>query len=309
MAMMDEYFDIQVNGYAGTDFNADALTPEEMHRACRRLLDDGVSGILATVITDDVDRMAARLTNIAAIRRCDPLVEQMIVGIHVEGPFINPAPGYVGAHPPAAVRAADPDVIKRLLEAADGLTRIVTLAPEQDADLRVTKMLARLGVVVAAGHCNPTTDQLRAAIDAGVSMFTHLGNGCPLELPRHDNIVQRVLDLADRLTISFIADGAHVAFVALRNYLRLIPPAHVIITSDAISAAGCGPGTYTVGDQTVEVGDELVPRSNEHPNFVGSACTMQCMAENLRRHLRADDQQIRQWMFENPRRVAKRGHH
>jgi N-acetylglucosamine-6-phosphate deacetylase len=297
------YFDLQVNGYAGVDFNGDSLTDKQMHAACERLLADGVGGILATIITDHVDRMAARLAKIAAIRRRDPLVEQVVAGVHVEGPFISLEPGYVGAHPPGAIRPADPDAMKRLLDAADGLTRIVTLAPEGDQGLRVTRLLASSGVVVAAGHCNPSTDQLLAAIDAGLGMFTHLGNGCPMVLPRHDNVVERVLALADRLTVSFIADGAHVAFVALGNYLRLIPPENVVIISDAISAAGCAPGKYTIAGRPAEVGNDLVPRAPDNSHLVGSACTLRRMAENLRRHVGADDAQIRQWMVENPRRV------
>ena len=87
------YFDVQVNGYAGVDFNSDALSPDALHSACARLLDDGVSGILATVITDDVDRMTHRLAAIAAIRRDDALVHGAIAGLHIEGPFISRQPG------------------------------------------------------------------------------------------------------------------------------------------------------------------------------------------------------------------------
>ena len=111
--------------------------------------------------------------------------------------------------------------MQRLLDAAGGLTRMVTLAPECDPWLAVTKQLARQGICVAAGHCNPTLDQLDAALDAGLSMFTHLGNGCPLQLHRHDNIIQRVLSRAGKLWISFIADGIHIPWLALGNYLAM----------------------------------------------------------------------------------------
>jgi N-acetylglucosamine-6-phosphate deacetylase len=299
----DQYFDLQINGYAGVDFNADELGAEDLRRACARLRDDGVSGILATIITDTLERMTARLANLVALRQRDPLAAELIAGIHIEGPFISPEPGYLGAHPPAEIRPADPDVMKRLLDAAGGLARIVTLAPEVDQRLRVTRMLAASGIVVAAGHCNPTTDQLRAAIDAGLSMFTHLGNGCPWILPRHDNIIERVLAVSDRLFVSFIADGAHVPFLAMGNYFRLIPPERVVIVSDAISAAGCGPGVYALGGRTVEIGDDLVPRAKDTAYLVGSACTLKQMAKNLRLALGADDRQIRQWFHDNPRRV------
>lgn len=303
MDQNDEYFDLQVNGYAGVDFNSDELGSEALHRACERLRGHGVRGILATIITDTIDRMAARLVNLASLRGRDPLAAEIIAGVHIEGPFISLEPGYKGAHPEGAIVPADGEAMRRLLDAAGGLTRIVTLAPECDEGLHVTRMLARSGVVVAAGHCNPTIDVLRAAIDAGLSMFTHLGNGCPGMLPRHDNIVQRALALADRLVVSFIADGAHVAMPALGNYLRLVPPERVVIVTDAISAAGCGPGAYALGGNRIEVGEDLVPRMPGSTSLAGSACTMRRMAENLRHHLGIDEARIRQWVFENPRRV------
>ena len=115
--------------------------------------------------------------------------------------------------------------------------RLVTLAPERDPGLKVTRWLAGQAILVSAGHCDASTDQLRAAIDAGLSMFTHLGNGCPTTLHRHDNIIQRVLSLRKRLTISFIADGVHVPAAALGNYLRLAGVDRSIVVTDAITAA------------------------------------------------------------------------
>ena len=108
----------------------------------------------------------------------------------------------------------------RLLDAA-GDSSDVTLAPERDNGFAVTRMLAGRGIIVSAGHTDATLEELRGAVDAGLSMFTHVGNGCPMHMNRHDNIVQRALSLSDRLWLCFIADGAHVPFVALGNYLRL----------------------------------------------------------------------------------------
>ena len=77
---------------------------------------------------------------------------------------------------------------------------------------------------VSAGHCNPTKEEIEGAIDNGVTMFTHLGNGCPMTLERHDNIIQRILNVSDRMWITFIADGVHIPFYTLNNYLKIIPP-------------------------------------------------------------------------------------
>src|SRR4051812_25341003 len=108
------YLDLQVNGYGGIDFQSDELTAEGLHLACKGLQGDGVDGILATVITDHMPLMEARLRRLVALRESDPFVRQMIVGIHIEGPFISPLDGYRGAHPHDAVVAASPDAMMRL---------------------------------------------------------------------------------------------------------------------------------------------------------------------------------------------------
>lgn len=262
-----QYVDLQINGYAGVDFNQDNLAEADLHLACQRLRDDGVAGILATIITDELPRMTARLRRIAAIRERDRLVHDVVWGIHIEGPFLNETPGYAGAHPLQALRPADVETIKQLDNAAGGLTRLVTLAPECDRGMKVVRYLAERKILASAGHCNPSLDELRAAIDAGLSMFTHLGNGCPMLLDRHDNIIQRVLALRGRLTICFIADGVHVPPMALANYLRLAGIEHSIVVTDAISAARLGPGRYPLGSQSVEIGEDLIARSADGSHF------------------------------------------
>lgn len=297
------FVDLQVNGYAGVDFNADGLTAEDLHAVCLRLRDEGVAGILPTIITDSLETMTARLARLVELRAADPLAEELIWGLHIEGPFISRLTGYVGAHPVDQVRPAEVDAMKRLLEAAGSLTRIVTLAPECDPGLRTTRFLADLGICVSAGHSDASLDELHAAIDAGLSMFTHLGNGCPGQMRRHDNIVQRVLSLADKLWISFIADGAHVPCFALKNYLQVTGLDRAVIVTDAISAAGLGPGRYTLGPQTIEIGEDLVPWSEDRSHFVGSAATMPTMAERLERELSMTAREVEQLMSTNPRLV------
>jgi N-acetylglucosamine-6-phosphate deacetylase len=296
------YVDLQVNGYAEVDFNADELIVEDVAAVCRRLRDDGVAGVLATVITADVEAMCRRLANIARVCEASEEIAETIWGIHIEGPFLNETPGYIGAHPVEFARPADVEVMKRLLDAAGGLMRIATLAPERDPDGRVTKLLAEQEIRVSAGHCNPSLDELRTGIDAGLSLFTHLGNGCPATLPRHDNIIQRALSLSDRLHIGFIADGVHVPFVALANYLKLCGERAFIVT-DAIRGAGLGPGEYSIGDQKVVVDDNLATWSADRSHLVGSAGTMPRTAENLRTKLGFDERQIQQLLVATPQMI------
>ena len=303
MSAATTFFDLQVNGYAGVDFNQDGLTADDLHRACERLDADGVGGFLATIITDDLDAMCRRLSTLAALRGRDPLAQRLIAGFHIEGPFLNEADGYRGAHPRDAIRPASLDSMTRLLDAAAGLARVVTLAPERDEGFAVTRMLATRRIVVSAGHTDATLDELRGAIDAGLSMFTHVGNGCPMHMHRHDNIVQRALSLADRLWLCFIADGAHVPFVALGNYLRIAGEDRAVIVSDAIAPAGLGPGRYTLGRWDIVVDDDMVPRAPDRSHFVGSGITMRQNADNLRLALNLPQATVRRLTSDNPRSV------
>ncbi len=304
---MSDFFDLQVNGYGGVDFNQDALSPDDLHLACERLKNDGVSGILATVISEKLEVMQARLSTLARLREADALAREMIAGIHIEGPFLNETAGYRGAHPLDAMRRADIDAMKRLVGAAQGLTRLVTLAPERDAGLRVTRMLCEAGIVVAAGHCDPSLDKLEAAIDAGLSLWTHLGNGCPMNLPRHDNIIQRALSLSERLWLCFIADGVHVPFFALKNYLRAAGVERCIIVTDAIAPASLGPGHYTLGRWKLDIGPDMVARAPDGSHLVGAAITMRHSAANLQEHLGLSRAQIEALTIINPRRALALG--
>ena len=294
-------FDLQVNGYAGTDFCSSSLTGEQLHNACRALVEDGVDGILVTLITDGIESLASKLAEIVRLREQDELARRVISGFHVEGPFLNPSPGFIGAHEPLCVHPANVDDVQRLLDSGAGLVKLFTLAPEQDAGASVTKFLVEQGVVVSAGHCDPSLDQLKAAIDNGLSMVTHFGNGCPVELPRHDNVLQRFLSLREHLWFCFIPDGAHVDFIALKNYLDLVGIDRSIMTTDAISAAKLGPGLYEISGISVEVDEAGVARRPGSPNLAGSTITMPDIRRNLSENLGLGEDEITSLVDLNPR--------
>lgn len=295
--------DLQINGYAGADFSSPDLTEEELHRACLELERDGVELILATVITDHLDTLCSKLEHLVDLRGKNPLVRKMIHGFHVEGPFLNPEAGWIGAHPPEAVIPATPDAAFRLVEAGQGLVKLVTLAPEGDKGMATTKALSDLGVIVSAGHCNPSLDQLKEGIENGLKMFTHLGNGCPMNLPRHDHIINRVLSLSDELWIGFIPDGAHIDFFALDLYLKAANPDRSFVVTDAIGAAKMGPGLHRFSGMTVEVDDAGVARCPGSVNLAGSTVTMPAIRKNLSNQLGMKTEQIDRLTSTNPRRA------
>ena len=296
-------FDLQVNGYAGTDFNREGLTADALHHACQCLREDGVEGILATFITDDLDKMEQRIKTLVALREKDTLAKQIIAGIHIEGPFINPEKGYVGAHPSHEVKPATVENAKRLIAVAGGLPSLMTLAPECDANFATTKWLAENGVCVSAGHCNPSREVLAAACDNGLKMFTHVGNGCPMQMHRHDNIINRALALRDRLWLCFIPDGVHIEFFALQNYLRSAGLERTIFVTDAISASRLGPGRFTLAGWDILIGEDLVARSPDGSHFVGSSVTWPRIQDNNRKAIGLSDADLIKVSVENPKQA------
>lgn len=265
-------FDFQVNGFGGVDFQRDDLTLEKLQRAVSALLRHGTQHIFATLITDHVDRLETRFRRFEELCAADADVASMIVGYHLEGPWLSPVSGFSGAHPSECMHAPDADEFRRLQFAASGRIRLVTLAPEWPGSPEFIADLVASGVHVALGHTNASEMEIDAAIHVGARFCTHLGNGTPLQLARHDNIIQRLL-ARDELIACLIPDGIHLPPFVLRNLVRAKPPGKVLFTTDAMAGAGMPPGTFTIGRHTVEVGDDKVARQPGGGGFAGSTLT------------------------------------
>lgn len=294
--------DLQLNGYRGLDFGAADLTPERLAGICRAYRADGGGRFLATVITDALPILERRLEALADCLEADATIRDTVAGIHVEGPFISAERGFVGAHPPEHACEASPAAMERLLEAGRGHVRMVTLAPERDPGFRTISFLVGRGVLVAAGHCDPSLELLRDACAAGLSCFTHLGNGCPHLLPRHDNILHRVLACEELPFVTLIADGVHLPPFLLGAMLRWLGPDRAIVVSDATAAAGMGMGTFQLGGLSVVVGADGAAWSADRTHLVGSTATL----SDLRRVLAAvgqSDAAIDRLIAINPHRA------
>ena len=295
------YVDLQVNGFMGVDFNDPELDPKQIAFAAREMRLAGVECALATVITGPLDAMCACLQKLADAIDTQPEVSQCIGGIHIEGPFISRERGYVGAHPTDCVLGDDVAALDKLLTAGGKHIKLVTLAPEVDRHTKLTRHLAERNILVAAGHTNAQVEDLERAIEAGLQMFTHIGNACPLEMHRHDNILQRALSLAPRLKYTFIADGWHLPSFVVRNLLRCVPLPNLAVVSDAISAAGLGPGEFQLGNRRIKVGADRCARSPDGQHFVGAASTMADADRWLSEHVGLDAAERTQLLYENPK--------
>jgi N-acetylglucosamine-6-phosphate deacetylase len=222
------YVDLQINGVDDIDFSVADGT--DWQRAGRRLLAAGVTGYLPTICSMPLDRYDAALTRVARAR--PTLVEAglpVILGVHLEGPFLGGAPG---AHPRSMLRAMDVEWLGDLLDRHPGLVRLVTVAPEADPDSAGIRMLTERGVVVALGHTTCTYDDAIAAAAAGATLTTHLFNGMGALHHRAPGIVGAALDPRVGLRPTLIADFVHVhpAVVALA-----FAAAEPILVSDAVA--------------------------------------------------------------------------
>ena len=263
------WFDFQVNGFGGVDFQSDELTQAELEHAVTVMRRHGVAGIFATLITDHVDALCRRLEAIERYRAASPTIASAIVGYHIEGPWLSPEPGYRGAHPPEPMHAPSLAEFDRLQAAAGGQVRLITLAPEWPGSAECIAAITRAGVHVSLGHTNASEAQIDEAIKAGARFCTHLGNGAPLQMHRHDNIIQRLL-ARDELIACFIPDGVHLPAFVLRNLVRAKPAGKVLFTTDCMSGAGAGPGRYRIGKLDIEVGADGVARQPGGQGFAGS---------------------------------------
>jgi N-acetylglucosamine-6-phosphate deacetylase len=282
--MKNGFFDLQVNGFGGVDFQRPGLTAEAMARAVAALAATGTTRILLTLITDTIEALAAQLQSVERLAAENPAVRAMVAGYHLEGPYLLPEPGFHGAHDPRKMKRPDCREFDQLWAAAGGHIRLITIAPEWPGSPEYIRHVVAHGVRASIGHSNADERAIDAAIEAGMTLCTHVGNGVPMQLHRHDNVIQRVL-ARDELYAVFIPDGIHVPPGTLRNFVRAKPRDRVLFTSDCVAAAGAPPGRYTVGAIEVEAGVDGVVREPGKPNFAGSSLTMDRAARNVQRFL------------------------
>lgn len=275
------WVDIQVNGFAGVDYNAPTTPHDEIARSIHALYSSGVTRFYPTVITGAPEDMLAALKNLA--RAKETLAEGVAMdGFHVEGPHISPDEGPRGAHPKRWVRPPDIQEFRRWQDATGGRIRLVTLAPEWPGALGYIEAVVKENVVVSIGHTAAEARHIADAVSAGATMSTHLGNGAHSVLRRHPNYIWDQL-ADDRLRASFIVDGIHLPAAFLKVALRAKGIHRAVLVTDATTPAGCPPGRYRLGEQEVDLTpDNRVVLAGQE-RLAGSALRMDRGVENLMR--------------------------
>jgi N-acetylglucosamine-6-phosphate deacetylase len=297
------FIDIQVNGFAGVDYNSPGASHEEIARSIFAMFSTGVTRFFPTVITGPPEKMLGALRNLAAAREALEHGNAM-EAFHVEGPHISPDDGPRGAHPKKWVRAPDLDEFRRLQDAAQGNIRLVTLAPEWPGAMRYIEALTSEGVVISIGHTAATPVQIRDAVDAGATLSTHLGNGGHATLPKFPNYLWTQL-AEGRLAASFIADGIHLDPDYFRVALRSKGTERSILVTDAVMPALCAPGFYDLGETPVELHEDGRVTLRGGMRLAGSSLRMDRAIENVMRIAGVSLVEAIAMATVNPARVAR----
>lgn len=273
------WIDLQVNGFAGVDYNDPHASPEEITRSLQVLFSTGVTRFYPTVITGPPESMEAALRNLARARESLEYGEAMD-GFHVEGPFISAEDGPRGAHPRQWARPPDFDEYRRWQDAAQGRVRIVTLSPEWPGAVRFIENVAREGTVVSIGHTQASSAQIADAVTAGATLSTHLGNGAHGVMRRHPNYIWDQL-AEDRLMAGFIVDGIHLDSSFLKVAVRAKGVERAVLVTDASTPAGAAAGRYRIGEQEIDLlpGGKVVLAGTDR--LAGSALRMNDGVANL----------------------------
>ncbi|MER8067493.1 N-acetylglucosamine-6-phosphate deacetylase [Streptomyces sp. NPDC094034] len=256
------FVDLHNHGGGGASFTSGSV--DDVLKGIRTHREHGTTTLVASTVTGEMDFLAHRAGFLSE------LVEQgELAGIHFEGPFISPC--RKGAHSEALLRDPDPAEVRKLLDAARGTARMVTLATELPGGIESVRLLAEHGVIAAVGHTDATYEQTVAAIDAGATVATHLFNAMPPLGHRAPGPIAALLE-DERVTVELINDGTHLHPAALELAFHRAGADRVAFVTDAMDAAGFGDGRYELGPLAVEV-KEGVARLVEGGSIAGSTLT------------------------------------
>jgi N-acetylglucosamine-6-phosphate deacetylase len=245
-------------GHSYDDGGSELTAALAAHRA------HGTTRSVISLVANPLGELRERLAEIATLTAADPLV----LGSHLEGPFL--APAQRGAHNADFLRVPDPDSVESLLAAAAGTLRQLTIAPELPGALEVIAELAAAGVTVAVGHTEATFEQAKDAFDAGARMLTHAFNAMPGIHHRAPGPVLAALE-DSRVTLELILDGRHV-HPEVARLLFGDAPGRVALITDAMAAAAADDGDYRLGSLNVTVRDGLAVLSGTS-TIAGSTLT------------------------------------
>lgn len=272
--------DNQINGYANVDFSGSNLSAAGVIDAAKAIWSEGVTTFLPTLITGSHEQLLKNFAVLAEAINMDERLAGSVPGFHLEGPYISSDEGYRGCHPVQHIRKPSWDQFTSYQKAAGGKIIQVTLAPELDNAMEFIRLCKLNGIIVAMGHTNSTAEQINEAADAGVSISTHLGNGCANFIHRHYNPIWPQL-ANELLTSTIIADGFHLLPEELKVFYKVKGSEKLILTSDVVYLAGMAPGKYIFLESEVELTKEGMLRNTSLNCLAGASFPLKTGVGNM----------------------------
>ena len=268
------FIDVHTHGAYGFDTN-DAK-PEGLRDWMKRIPEEGVTGILPTTVTQMPDVLTKAVANVAAVVK-EGYEGAEILGIHFEGPYLDME--YKGAQPPEAIAEPSVEQFQMYQEAAQGLIKYITLAPEHDTDFALTKYCKSTGVGVSMGHSSATYEQALMGIANGATSMTHVYNGMTMLRHREPGLVGTAFRVRD-IYGEIICDGCHSHLAALNNYVTSKGRDYTIMISDSLRPKHCPPGgDYELGGHAIEISPSGLAYLKGTNTIAGSTL---CMNKGLR---------------------------
>jgi N-acetylglucosamine-6-phosphate deacetylase len=244
--------DLQINGALGLAFpDLQSTDGDKLTKICQLLWEQGIDGFLPTIVTTSIENFQRSLQVITEFIVRQPPNTAQILGVHLEGPCLNPAKR--GAHPPAYLLPLTIDSIKRVIGDYASVVKIMTLAPELDPSGLVVPYLGSLGIRVSLGHSQATLAQAQRAFDEGARMVTHAFNAMPSLHHRQPGLLGAALTYPG-VQCGFIADGQHVHPTMLQIFLQAANYSdHAFLVSDALAPLGLPDGVYPWDSRQIEI--------------------------------------------------------
>lgn len=263
------FIDLHTHGSYGYDTNDGE--PEGLRNWMKRIPEEGVTAILPTTVTQMPDVLTAAVANVARVIE-EGYEGAEILGIHFEGPYLDM--DYKGAQPPEAIAVPSVEQFAGYQEAAKGWIKYITLAPEHDPDMALTRYCSQHGVVVSMGHSSATYEQALMGIANGATSMTHVYNGMTPYHHRKPGLVGTALRVRD-IYGEIICDGCHSHLAALNNYFTAKGRDYAVMVSDSLRAKHCPPGgNYQLGGHDIEIGEDGLARLKGTDTIAGSTLFM-----------------------------------
>ncbi len=271
------FIDLQVNGCVGVDYSSLELTEEDFIKSCHALWKKGTIGFLPTIVTSSEEVYRRNLPLIRNAIEQNEFAKRMVLGFHLEGPFISPEDGARGAHPLKDVKTHDLELFKKLIEWSGNSIKLFTIAAELQGAGELCKYAIERGITISLGHQLAQYETIQKLVSCGATGLTHLGNANPHWVDRHRNSIISGL-ASDELTAMFIPDGHHIPDEFIKLILLTRSSDKLIVVSDASPFAAMPPGEYSSLGLDIKLDESGKLYNPVEGYLVGSSSTMlECM--------------------------------